>query len=689
MRRVGSILVGLAATLTVAAGVILHGCRDNSAPTSPEFASTKTDRSLTVTGAGTGGGHVTAPQVLEVQALDCYINAGTSNEVNCTKIYPWKSTVVLTATPDPGSTFTGWSGQCTGTGTCRVVMTVARSVQATFSGSSAPSFALNVVGAGTGNGTVKSQTGLTPAINCTITAGTGSGTCSASYLSGTSVTLTATAATGHSFDGWSGNCSGTGTCSLSMTTNKSVTAAFTAPAGPEATVGKWDPPLSTPIIGLHLSHLLNGNLLLWGAGGEPQTFNPAGGGFTQVTNNTCGPSTCELFCSGHTILADGRVLVAGGQNTALGSGNGLNQASIFDGTSWSATGYMTYARWYPTLVELADGSVVVISGSQDPSTNASYPERYNGSSWTTLSTAQLSLPLFPRAFVEPKNGWVFYAGESSSRYLNPIGTGAWTTSGLGNGGSHAVSDRSYGSAVMLDNLVLYVGGGGDTCPTLPQNSAEVIDLSAGTPTWGAVASMAFRRRHTNATILPDGTVLVTGGTSACGFTSETGAVFAAENYNPATKQWTTWSNASVVRVYHSTTALLGDGRVLSTGSGDGGGVTQQFTYEIFSPPYLFKGARPTYNLASTQMHYGQPFTVTTPNAASITKVTIIRLASTTHAFDQGERLNTLAFQAAADGQSLTVTPPSAGRFAPPGPYMLFIINGNGVPSVAQSLLLGP
>jgi hypothetical protein len=65
MRRLGSILLGLAATLTVAAGVILHGCRDNPAPTSPEFASTKTGRTLTVTGAGTGGGHVTAPPVFE------------------------------------------------------------------------------------------------------------------------------------------------------------------------------------------------------------------------------------------------------------------------------------------------------------------------------------------------------------------------------------------------------------------------------------------------------------------------------------------------------------------------------------------------------------------------------------------------------------------------------------------------
>jgi hypothetical protein len=90
------------------------------------------------------------------------------------------------------------------------------------------------------------------------------------------------------------------------------------------------------------------------------------------------------------------------------------------------------------------------------------------------------------------------------------------------------------------------------------------------------------------------------------------------------------------------------------------------------------------------MHYGQAFTVATPNAASITRVRIIRLTSTTHAFDAGQRLNTLTFVPAADGQSLTVTPPplsGGGRIAPPGPYMLFILNDKGVPSVAQTILL--
>jgi Domain of unknown function (DUF1929)/Divergent InlB B-repeat domain len=686
MSRLRSVM----SALLVAAGaaLLLHGCQENPQVTEPEFSPTKTPRTLTVTGAGTGSGKVTAPDVGESGALTCSIVHGTYDSTACTKSYGWKSTVTLTATPDPGSSFAGWTGACSGTGTCKVTMVQSHDVKATFNGTGVATYTLGVTGSGTGSGTVKTPTGFSPAINCTITSGTRSGTCTASYTSGTSVSLTSSATTG-SFDGWSGACSGTGTCTLAMTANRSVTASYTAPAGVEATVGKWDAPVfNTPVIALHLSYLSNGKALLWGHGGEPQLWDPASG-FTQVADNTCSGSNCELFCAGQTWLKDGSLLVAGGHNETLGDFNGLRQASIFNGTSWSTTGSMAYLRWYPTLVELEDGDVVAISGQQSgPGTYATIPERYNGSTWTALTGAQLSVPMYPRAFVEPKNGWIYYAGEGNPAYLNPSGSGAWSGAA-----SRRVGNRSYGAAVMLDSKVLYIGGGGDNCTSttspVPQNTAEMIDLAAGTPTWSAVASMAFRRRHLNATILPDGTVLVTGGTSACGFSDPSGGVFAAENYNPATNTWSTWANASIVRVYHSTAMLLRDGRILYTGSGDGGGVPQQNNYEIFSPPYLFKGTRPAYNLGSTAVHYGQSFTVTTPDAASIQKVTLIRHSATTHAFDAGQRLNTLSFTKALDGQSLTVTPPASGRIAPPGPYMLFIVNSQGVPSVAQSVLLSP
>ena len=172
--------------------------------------------------------------------------------------------------------------------------------------------------------------------------------------------------------------------------------------------------------------------------------------------------------------------------------------------------------------------------------------------------------------------------------------------------------------------------------------------------------MSAPRRHLNSTILPDGNVLVTGGTAGAGFVNiDPGlAVREAEVWNPATGDWTTLAANSRMRVYHSVSLLLPDGTVLHGASGDalaiqpGGGIVDvpnERNHEIFSPPYLFKGARPTVGTAPTSVGYAQAFAVATPNAAQITDVRWIRLGSVTHAFDAGQRANTLEFERTATG----------------------------------------
>ena len=191
--------------------------------------------------------------------------------------------------------------------------------------------------------------------------------------------------------------------------------------------------------------------------------------------------------------------------------------------------------------------------------------------------------------------------------------------------------------------------------------------------------MAFARRQQNATLLPDGKVLVTGGTSGPGFNNPNTPVFAAEMWDPATETWTTMASAQIPRLYHSAAVLLPDGRVLTTG---GNGFTQT---EIYEPPYLFKGTRPTITSAPATVNYGQTFFVETTDAASVTQVTWISLSSTTHAFNMNQRINRLNFSQVAGG--LNVVAPSNANLAPPGHYMLFILNGNGVPSVAKIIQL--
>ena len=229
--------------------------------------------------------------------------------------------------------------------------------------------------------------------------------------------------------------------------------------------------------------------------------------------------------------------------------------------------------------------------------------------------------------------------------------------------------------MYADGKILVVGGGDP-----PTNTAEVIDLNQPSPTWRSVAPMSIARRQLNATLLPDGTVLVTGGTSGPGFNDPTHPVYPAELWDPATESWRTLASATVPRLYHSAAVLLPDGRVLSTGGND------YPTPEAFSPPYLFKGARPTMSAVPSTIGYGQPFSVQTPDAANITKVTLIRITSVTHAFNENQRLSVLSFTPGSG--TLNIVAPATANVAPPGHYLLFIVNGNGVPSVGSIVQLG-
>jgi hypothetical protein len=444
-----------------------------------------------------------------------------------------------------------------------------------------------------------------------------------------------------------------------------------------STLGQWSMPQTWPVQATHAHMLPTGQVLFypaWSQGDTPYLWDP--------TSSTIVGSALpgyNIFCSGHAFLPDGRLFVAGGH---IANDVGLAHASIYNpfSNTWLQLPDMNAGRWYPTSTTLPSGDILVISGEENVINGSivwdPLPQVWQTSSgnWRDLTTAQLVIDQwYPFMYVAP-NGKIFEAGPGQvTRYLDTTGSGTWTTVGTSNFG-----DRPQGSSVMYDDGKVLILGGADP----PTASAEVIDLTSASPSWRTVASMAQPRRQANATLLPDGKVLVTGGSSGPGWDNASFPVYAPEVWDPATEQWTTLASDTVYRSYHSSALLLPDGRVLAAG-GEVGGASA----EIYSPPYLFAGSRPTITLAPSAVSYGQTFSVQTPDAASIANVNWIRLGSVTHAFDESQRINRLSFVPGSG--SLTITAPSSSDLAPPGYYILFILNGNGVPSVGRMIQIGP
>jgi hypothetical protein len=469
------------------------------------------------------------------------------------------------------------------------------------------------------------------------------------------------------------------------------------PAPTPDAVGQWSPPQSWPLVTVHAVLLPTGNVLAFdgfaAAPNSQRVWNPTTNAFVPV------PYAVNIFCAGHITLPDGRVLIAGGHQSA---DVGIPDTSIFDPATgqWTAAQPMSVSRWYPTVTALADGRALVFAGDNivqnrvgaaPPFSDASVdslPEVFDPTTgtWAALAGAKLTSPLYPYLFVL-SDGRVLDAGpDLTTRILDPK-TWSWTTVGT--------SPFDGMSAVMYrPNKIMKAGSWADpdfngSAQPLYQSRADtaVLDMNAVAPAWRSTAPMANPRSYQNLTLLPDGTVLASGGMSNSDGTDITKAVLPTEIWNPDTETWTTAAPLANGREYHSTALLLPDGRVLMAGGGrlPGSPAVDQANAEIYSPPYLFKGARPTITSAPQLVQYAQSFTVQTPNAAAISKVSLIRLPSVTHSFDQDQRFQYLSFTAGA-GQ-LTVQAPATANLAPPGYYMLFVLNGNGVPSTASIVRL--
>ena len=228
-----------------------------------------------------------------------------------------------------------------------------------------------------------------------------------------------------------------------------------------------------------------------------------------------------------------------------------------------------------------------------------------------------------------------------------------------------------------EGRVLYAGGGRTT------NTAETVNLKRNPIQWVPTGSMALARRHHNLTVLPTGEVLATGGTAGTEFNDLSQIVRAAEIWNPNTGVWTTLASSSVDRAYHSVALLLPDGRVLQTGGGAAGTVApNQLNAQYFSPPYLFRGPQPVISTVPSSLRYAQSFRISTAAASRIAKLTLVRTGSVTHGFDMNQRFRQFT-TFTKDATGLAVPGITNRNLTPPGYYMIFIVDTNGVPSAGK------
>ncbi len=492
----------------------------------------------------------------------------------------------------------------------------------------------------------------------------------------------------------------------------------------EASGGRWRKNiLDSNVVGIHAALLREAKVLFFSHGDPPEIAEgeqaiEVGSAVLDfsadhVTQQKLDPG---VICSGHTFLPDGRLVVCGSER----EGAGVNALRLFDpeagksepggSRAWQHLENLTEVRWYPTCVELPDGRIIVVGGQRffkgggEP--NATY--QVFDPSQGMLPPKPLPLlreegGMYPFTFVLPSRKLLIHAGRKTC-FLD-LKSFAFEDTVLEAAEREGRNSRTYdlqGTAVLLPlrpeedyrARVMLLGGGGAppvTADTPATDTCEILDLGEAEPAWRLGAPMARRRVMPDAVLLPDGNLLVTNGSSTGKANAGANPVFEAEVYDVETGTWTTLCSMQIPRLYHSVALLLPDGRVLTAGE-DSVWHPASFTeakldIEIFSPPYLFRGRQPILRSLPSEIVYGDEFKVSWTGDRNIKSAALISPASVTHSFNSHQRYVGLEVLG-PPSNNLTLRAPRDEYVAPPGHYMLFLVDEAGVPSHARFVHLG-
>lgn len=467
---------------------------------------------------------------------------------------------------------------------------------------------------------------------------------------------------------------------------QAATKAVTVPNG-DAAKGAWSSVFSWPLIGIHAVMTPTGKLLTYGtrtngqqgAGFHYDVWDPSIG--IGADSHTTLPNTTavDAFCSSQMLLTRGDVQLFGGDVDINGNTtNTPNQDTLLfkpSNNSLTKIGRLQRPRWYSSAVMLPTGDVMIQGG-----TGGNDRPEIRGTDGTQrlLTGANTSglASTYPKNFVGP-DGLVFGIADNQMYRIDPSGNGTLTSLGALAGNARGSSATS---AVYEPGKVMLIGGGSGSYAT---NEVKLVDFRAATPVVTNAAPMTYPRHLANASVMADGKVVVVGG--SYGYNADNGVAYNAEIYDPKTNRWTVGAAQKQMRLYHSNSVLLPDATVLSLGGGAPSPQTN-LNGEIYFPPYLYKAdgtpaKRPVISWAPTVIEPTGSFIIQSPEAASATRITLVKTTSATHSHNMDQRFVELVFS--RSGTDLIATLPANSNDLPPGYYMVFLFDAAGVPSVAK------